>query len=363
MTDIKSVINLGDGAHVQLSPQIVRVSIKGDEMANVLSVTTPAMTSAMTRSLFVGCAVSCYGKAPSMGITRAVFRADARFEDLFEEAREVVTLSVEDCCGKGVSETQALDALDPRRAVRVIADQIGGVEKLATAKIDILLDHEFSQAWLSAQHTPVYAWFIAALRAACPEACIDQYGSVARDVVRHKDPARHWELTQMDELSSSSRLGVGGGCFPHLYVPYRVGTPQERMQQGGIPWSPADLREFVNSNMGRYDYVADRRAVPRITGLGANQGGRCVVISPWVGDQWTKTEDGCTDFTANPRAGKQALYEILLSVQQMGWRAKVWSACVNARQAKLVAQALEEDVLPAVQAVRSGKRPEWAWGV
>lgn len=363
--------------------------------AQTASVASVARVAGTPRTLIVGCAVSCYGKAPGLGITRASFKADSRFDTLFNDAPDVVTLSVLDCVNdktmarqmldeikqaqrviEAATSTAAqvesarqqqlyaqdwlLDALDPTRAVLVIADQIGGAAKLLTTRFDVLLDHEFSHAWTRPRHAETYRWFMAQIRAACPEASIDQYGSIARDAVRFRDASRLHEISMMDEAARDMRLGLGNGCFPAMYVPYAVGTMRERIDRGNIPWSVEDLRAFIASNLGRFEYVADGRSVRRSQVNPAESGG-CLVLSPWRGDKWDVTEDGLTDFTANPRVPKQVHYEILLEAQRRGWRVMYWSGCTNARQAEVVAQALEQEVLPAVQAVRSGERPAWAW--
>lgn len=387
MVSLSGGVNVGSGVHivdaknlrpVNLSPGLVQV--REQHAANE------------PPPLIVGCAVSCYGKAPAEKYTREAFRIDTRFDDLFESAPPVITLSELDCIDSptasadrgllyqnqryadtesaALSDRQRARAqvrihrscllanLSPERVLKIIADQIGGPEQLATTEMDILLDHEFSHAWTSSAHAECYRWFMAQIRHACPRARIDQYGSIARDYVRFLNPARTSELEMMDSAAEDGRLGVGGGCFPHHYVAYPVGTQLQRLADRSIQ-SFDDFRKVIVSNLGRYERVAARRGVqPMRPGI---LGGRVLVISPWVGDQWDVKEDGLTDFTAARRVGKQALYEIVLAAWRRGWRVMVWSACTNARQAEDVAKALQEDLLPAVQAVRRGKRPDWAW--
>jgi len=351
--------------------------------------------------LLVGCAISCYGEALKAGITRERFRWDTQFEDLFESAPQVVTLSVNDCSldsnesdrqmaklkqaqewaaafkagdnlGLGrqtmevdrawreASETM-LQLLDPRRALKRISQDVGGVRNLATATIDILLDHEFSWAWTSSMHAERYRHFISAIRAVCAQAVVDQYASVKFDWWLDKDPDRRHELTLIDHAAVDARLGVGGACFPHLYLAYLAGTLAQRAAMTGKTISVEDLRAMIAVNMARYTYVADRRAViGPMRSMSSVRHGRAVLINPWAeGD--VPEVNGMKDWSLAPRHGRQTMYELLSGIHNAGWRAMVWGGCGTVDQARRIEIALREDIMPAVQAVRSGVRPSWAW--
>lgn len=351
--------------------------------------------------LLVGCAISCYGEALKAGITRERFRWDTQFEDLFESAPQVVTLSVNDCAldslgmstlmknlktfdgqidalkraspsgeSADIAELKArarvasewmLGLLDPMAALRRIAEDVGGVQNLATAEIDVLLDHEFSWAWTTAMHAEWYRYFMSAVRSVCTRAVIDQFASVKFDWWIGKDPDRRHELTLMDHAAVDARLGVGGACFPHLYLPYLAGTLAERAGMTGKTISLEDLRAMIAVNLARYTFVADRRAVPGV--MRAKYGvrhGRCVVINPWAEGEVPEV-NGVKDWTQAPRHGKRAMYELLSGIHNAGFRAMAWGGCGTVDQAKRIEDALREDVMPAVQAVRSGVRPAWAW--
>jgi len=181
------------------------------------------------------------------------------------------------------------------------------------------MDHEIP-AWMSCLHSSVYNDLRNAINEVFPLAKIAEYAGIRTDWVMgwNKEDRSH-ELAVMDRTANCGPLAP----MMSLYVP---------------GW------EYIKDRVRFKDMV--ERNVNRATAEGFGHDDQAFAVSPFI--EGTQKDPG--DYTSGDLVPVEAMTVIVKAINSIGANVAIWGAAYNEKQGNRFVDAVEQVVIPAVEA-------------
>jgi hypothetical protein len=183
----------------------------------------------------------------------------------------------------------------------------------------IAFDHELP-AWCSSMHRMAYDGLQDAINAVYPLADVYEYGGLATDFVRNYSGRGH-EVGVMDAAGKWSPCAP----MPHLYVP-----------DAAYIKNAAKWQEMCFDNVVRWKRVARYDPI--------------IAVNPFI--EHTQKVEG--DYTSGELVPVEAMTIIVRAINSIGASVCIWGAAYDERQGNRFVEAVEQVMIPAVEAAEKG---------